>query len=74
MVDEVLPVDAHQTRDGQPSPGDGDDVEIWVALSEAVQATGVADKTLRRWLSKGEVQGVRLTTNSVSNGQFYCQR
>jgi hypothetical protein len=57
MVDEVLPVDTHQTRDGQPSPGDGNDVEIWVTLSEAVQATGVADKTLRRWLSKGEVQG-----------------
>lgn len=57
MVDDVLPVDAHQSSDGQPSPGDGNDVEVWVTLSEAVQATGVADKTLRRWLSKGEVQG-----------------
>ena len=57
MVDEVLPVDAAQTRDGQPSSGDGHDIEVWVTLSEAVQATGVADKTLRRWLSKGEVQG-----------------
>jgi len=57
MVDEVLPVDTAQTSDGQLSLGDGNEIEVWVTLSEAVQATGVADKTLRRWLSKGEVQG-----------------
>jgi hypothetical protein len=57
VVDEVLPVDVSETSDGQPSLDDGNDVEVWVTLSEAVQATGVADKTLRRWLSKGEVQG-----------------
>lgn len=57
MVDEVLPVDRGQTSGNQSSPYDGNDVEVWVTLSEAVQATGVADKTLRRWLSKGEVQG-----------------
>ena len=57
MVDEVLPVDTGQTSDSQPSSRDDNDVEVWVTLSEAIQATGVSDKTLRRWLSKGEVQG-----------------
>jgi DNA-binding transcriptional MerR regulator len=36
------------------TPGKSDDE---VTLSEAVKATGVTDRTLRRWLSKGDVKG-----------------
>jgi hypothetical protein len=57
MNEDVLPADVNKTSDGQSSPDDDSEIEVWVTLSEAVQAAGVADKTLRRWLSKGEVQG-----------------
>jgi hypothetical protein len=36
------------------TPGKSDDE---VTLSEAVKATGVTDRTLRRWLDKGVLKG-----------------
>jgi hypothetical protein len=42
-----------ETAGNEPSPSLGDEV----TLAKAVEATGVSDKTLRRWLTKGTVQG-----------------
>ena len=57
MTDDVSPPQTAVTVTHNQSPVTDDDVTVEVPLSEAVTATGVSIRTLRRWLDNGQLTG-----------------
>src|SRR5215217_1417225 len=52
-----MPEDEDARKEPLPAPPASLDTEV--TLAEAVKQTGVADRTLRRWLDKGVLKGRR---------------
>lgn len=64
MADDIAPVQPGSSGLDQDPTDQGDDLEVWVTIKEAVEATGITDKTLRRWLKAGTVQGRSVSSST----------